>query len=88
MCMLHHARKLCLSVELYVQELKCLSHIFHNNGYPDWFINNTIKKFEKRQSNPLDKYEQDFLYAIGIPFFGKASQVFVKKLTALVKNEI
>ena len=85
LCWLHRPRKLCLSTELYVQELKRLGHIFCYNECPDWFINTAIKKFEKRQSNPLDEYEQDFLYTIGIPFFGKASQVFAKKLTALVE---
>ena len=62
-------------------------HIFCNNGYPGWFINNTIKKFEKRQNNPAVKYEPDFLFTIGIPFFGKASRVFEKRLTALVKTK-
>ena len=85
MCLLHRAKKICSSTELYVQELKRLRHIFRNNGYPDWFINNTIKKFEKRQNNSPDKYEPDFLFTIGIPFFGKASRVFAKRLTALVK---
>ena len=55
--------------------------------YPDWFISNTIKKLEKRQNNPPDKYEPDFLFAIGIPFFGKASRVFTKRLNALVKTK-
>ena len=87
MCLLHRAKKICSSIELYVQELKRLRHIFHNNGYPDWFINNTIEKFEKRQNNPLDKYEPDFLFTIGIPFFGKASRVFAKRLTALVNTK-
>ena len=88
MCWLHRAKQICSSTELYVQELKRLRHIFHNNRYPDWFINNTIKKFEKRQNNPPDKYEPDFLFTIGIPFFGKASRVFAKRLTALVKTKV
>ena len=69
-----------------VQELKSLRHIFRNNEYPDWFINNPIKKFEKRHNNPPDKYEPEFLFTIGIPFFFRnASRVYVKRLTALVK---
>ena len=62
MCLLHRAKKICSSTKLYVQELKRSRHIFRNNRYPDWFINNTIKKFEKRQNNPPDKYEPDFLF--------------------------
>ena len=87
MCLLHRAKKISLSTELYVQELKRLHHIFRNNGYPDWFINNSIKKFEKRQNNPPNKYELDLLFTIGIPFFGKASRVFAKRLTSLVKTK-
>ena len=34
-----------------------------------------------------DKYEPDFLFTIEIPFFGKASRVFAKRLTALVKKK-
>ena len=82
MCLLHRSKKISSSAELYVQELKRLRHIFRSNGYPDWFINNTIKKFEKRQNNPPDKYEPDFLFTIGIPVFGKASRVFAKRLNA------
>ena len=47
-------------------------------------VNNTINKFEKRQNNPPDKYEPDFLFTIRIPFFEKVSRVFAKRLTALV----
>ena len=37
--------------------------------------------------SPTHKYEPDFLFSIGIPFFGKASRVFAKRLTALVKTK-
>ena len=46
MCLLHRAKKISSSAELYVQELKRLRHIFRNNAYPDWFINNTIKNLK------------------------------------------
>ena len=88
MCLLHRAKSICSSNKLYVQELKRSRHICRNNRYPDWFTNNTIKKFEKRQNNPPDKYEPDFLFAIGISFFGKASRVFAKRLTAWLKRNL
>ena len=43
--------------------------------------------FEKRENNPPDKNEPDILFTIAIPFFGKASRMFEKKLTALVKTK-
>ena len=87
MCLLHRAKKICSSTELHVQELKHLRHIFRNNGYPGGCRNNTIKKFEERQNNHPDKYEPNFLFAIGIQLFGKASRVFVKRLAALVETK-
>ena len=67
--------------------IKAFTPYFRSNGYSDWYINNTIKTFEKRQNNPSDKYESDFFFTIEIPFFGKASRVFAKRLTALVKTK-
>ena len=84
MCLLHCAKKICSSTKLSVQEY---CHIFRNNGYSDWCMNSTIKKFEKWQNNPSDKYEPDFLFTIGISFFGKALPVFAKRQTALVKTK-
>ena len=87
MCLLHRVKKICSSTELYVQELKRLRLIFRYNRYPEWYINKTLQKFEKRQNSLPDKYKTDFPFAIGIPFFGKASRVFAKRLTALVKTK-
>ena len=44
-----------------------------------------MKKISHFKNNPPDKYEPDFLFTIGIPFFGKASRVLAKRLIALVK---
>ena len=71
MSLLHRAKKICSSTELLVQQLKRLHHIFCNNGYPDWCINNTIKKFEKRQNNPPNKYEPIFFSLLGHHFLEK-----------------
>ena len=67
--------------------IKAFTPFFCDTGYPDWYISNIIKRFEKRQNNSPGKYEPDFLFTIGIPFFGKASRVFAKRLTALVKTK-
>ena len=41
---LHRAKNICSTCELYLQELNKLRVIFQMNGYPNLFINNTIKK--------------------------------------------
>ena len=87
MSLLHRAEKIRSSIELCVQKSKRLRYIFCNNRYPDWYTNNTIKKFEKRQNNPPNKSEPNFHFTIGIPFVLKTSRVFAKRLTALVKTK-
>ena len=73
MYLLHHAKKVCSSTESYVQALTRIRHVLCYSEYLDLFVNNTIKKFEKRQSNSPDKYETDIFFTIRIPFFEKAS---------------
>ena len=46
-CFLHQAKNICSACELYLLELNKLRVILQMNGYPNLFINNTIKKFEK-----------------------------------------
>ena len=65
-------------------KLTKLCKIFQNNGYPNWFINNVIKKFEEN-NNTSSNYEKGFMFTIGLPYFGKPSQQFAKKLSNFVK---
>ena len=83
-CLLHRAKFVCSNSELYTREVKKLCKIFQNNGYPNWFINNVIKKFEEN-NNTSSNYEKDFMFTIGLPYFGKPSQPFAKKLSNFVK---
>jgi len=56
------------------------------NGYPDWFFNKAIRRFQEQCNNSSsnEKYEKDFLFTIGIPYFGKPSKLFAKRLCAFV----
>ena len=41
---------------------------FQKNGYPNLFINDTIKKFKKLKANTKkEKCEKDFVFTIGLP---------------------
>ena len=44
MCFLHRAKSVCSNYELYLKEVQKLRLIFNNNGYSNWFIDNTLKK--------------------------------------------
>jgi len=60
---------------------------FSKNGYPDWFFNKAIRKFQKQCNNSSsnEKHEKYFLFIIGLLYFGKASKLFAKRLCPIVK---
>ena len=89
MCFLRRAKNIYFTCELYLKELNKLRVIFQMNGYPNLFINDTIKKFEKLKANTKEKEkcEKHFLFTIGLPYFGKISHQFSKRLEVLIKNK-
>ena len=75
---------MCSNYELHAREVKKLCRIFQNNGYPNCFINNVIKNFEENNYTSSN-YEKDFMFTIGLPYFGIPSHQFAKKLGNFVK---
>ena len=55
MCFLHRTKNVCSTCESYLEELNKLRVIFQMNDYPNLFVNNTFKKFEKLRSNTKKK---------------------------------
>ena len=83
-------KNICSTCELYLQELNKLPVIFQMNGSPNLFISDTIKKFEELKANTKEKEkcEKDFLFTIiALPYFGKISHQFSKRLKVLIKNK-
>ena len=78
MCFLHPAKSICSNYELYLKEVQKLRLIFNNNGYSNWFIDNTLKKFEEQSAakNNSQKTEKDFFFTLGLPYFGNSSRQF------------
>ena len=87
MCFVDHAKNICSTCELYLQELNKLRGIFQMNGYPNLFINDTIKKFEELKANTKEKCEKEVSFAIGLLYFGKISHQFSKRLKVLIKDK-
>jgi len=81
---LHLLKPYCSTNELYREEVKRLHSIFRKNGYPDWFFNKAMHKFQERCNNSFSN-KKDFLFTNGIPYFGKVSKLFAKRLCAFVK---
>ena len=82
MCFLHRAKCICSNYELYLNEVQKFRLIFNNNGYFNWFIDNTLKKFEEQpaEKNNSQKTENDFFFTLGLPYYGNSSRQFAKKL--------
>ena len=89
-CFLHRAKSICSNYELYLKEVQKLRLIFNNNGYSNWFIDNTLIKFKGQSAakNNSKKTEKDFFFTLGLPYFGNSSRQFAKKLSVLVKKKI
>ena len=82
MCLLYRVKKICSNDFLYKQEVKKLCSLLQKNGYPNSFINKVIEKFNGN-SKP-EKYKKKNLFSFGIPYYGKASNQFAKRLANLI----
>ena len=89
MCFLHQAKCICSNYELYLKEVQKLRLIYSNNGYFIWFIDNTLKQFEEQSAAKTNsqKPEKDFVFTLGLPYFGNSLCQFTEKLNVLVKRK-
>ena len=64
MCFLNRAKCICSNNEFYLKEVEKLHIIFNNNGYSNWFIENTLQKFEEQPAakNKQSKTRKRFLF--------------------------
>ena len=85
MCLLKRAKTICSNNMLYNKEVRKLRSIFLKNSYPNWFFENALLKFDDREKKTKDKEEKEYLFRIGVPYFGKPSHKFAKRLSTLVK---
>ena len=51
-------------------------------GYSNWFIDNTLKKFEEQSAakNNSQKTEKDFFFTLGLPYLGILHANLLKNL--------
>ena len=76
--------KIYASTKMYEQELKHWSHIFCNNGYPDWHIHDTIKS-SKNDETTL-QINWNLIFSL-LEYYFLEKHVFARRLTALVKSK-
>ena len=80
MCLLKIAKTICSNNMLYNKEVCKLRSIFLKNSYPNWFFENALLKFDDREKKTKDKEEKEYLFRIGVTYFGKPSHQFAKRL--------
>ena len=71
----------CSKYELYLKEVQKLRLIFNNNGYSNWFIDNTLTKIEEQPAakNNCQKPEKDFFFYSRLAVFRNSLRQFAKK---------
>ena len=90
MCMLNRAHRLSSSVQLFHKEVMKLKHIFELNSYPVQFFNKIYKRFEQKlnqTSQDCTEEDIDNKYNLKIPFVGKPSIEFGKRVSALIEKQ-
>ena len=62
--------------------------MFHANGYPNWSFDKSVEKFLKikaPRSKDKENVNEEKLF-FSVPYFGKSSQLFTKRLSRLIAN--
>ena len=83
MYFLHRAKCICSIYELYLKKVQKLSLIFNNNGYSNWFIDNTFKKFEEQPAAKITVKNKK-----KIPFLFSACRILEILHANLLKNSV
>jgi hypothetical protein len=100
--MIYRAIRICSSYDLIHEEFEFIEFICRLNGYPEYFIKSQIRKTFNRYINKINGIQsyksknkeinnQDNLIKKGrifldIPFFGKPTEVFKKRIIKLTKS--
>jgi hypothetical protein len=95
-CLLHRAKTICANNNMFNNEVIKLREMFSKNSYPSRFFDFILNRFISRQSS--DQHEIDSeeeiidldkpdTILLNVPYFGKCSEKFGKKLSAIFENK-
>ena len=87
-CFLHRAYLICSSWDLFHKEVSYLHNIFVKNGYPSDIFYSVLKRFvsSKYCSNNCKTPVENSRDVICIPYLGKCSLIYKKKLSSIFSS--
>ena len=97
---LTRADRLCSNETLYQNEVEHLRSLFYNNGYPYWFFDAELSKYQRHSTtedltnsyvgdgDSVDKKETNKRVWCKIPYIGRPSLQFGKRIKALFNGVI
>ena len=79
---------ICSNNFLFQKEVQNLRKLFWANSYPNWYFNKILKRFDEQSNQQsTQNKEADYNHIIGIPYLGKTSKMFAKRLTRLIAKK-
>ena len=91
MCFLNCAHRICSSAELFYKEVATLKSMFIQNAYPVQFFNKVYQRFMKKLNTQVPNTstgdEISLKFNLRVPYIGKQSLKFGKKMSALLGSK-
>ena len=96
LCLLHRAKLICSSDNLFNKEVSKLRSIFLSNSYPLHFFNRVLQRFSDSLASPDDESassggsEQsvELTVYLQLPYVGQTSLLLGKRLSELVRDKL
>ena len=96
---IHRAELVCSSKQLFHIEIEHLRNLYRSNGYPDGFFNRVYDEYQMKRSNrdaengnvtttPKETDTSSTAPVLKVPYVGKPSILFVKRMRRVLKQTI
>ena len=92
-CLLHTAKNICSTKDLFQNEVRNLRQLFSKNGYPTSFFNHILENF-LNQNNMASNQDlnssksQERKFFLTVLYLGKPSTTFFKNIRVLIKSKL
>ena len=92
---IHRADKVCSNDDLFNSELNQLRKTFRDNGYPEWFFEKALQEYNDKsrdmdhvKEKPPDEENSSTSHVLKVPYVGRPSILFVKRMRKVISNNI